>query len=281
MGILDKFKQSEAKFCINCGNKLSRFTWNLDSGASICDDCYKLIPWGRGGECPICKSGILLASSDVLDQEHNEVTCNNCRAIFERASSSIFSALGKWRLIEGDSEYLNKIYTVDDWTRIRNGETPKAGSCPGCNYAVDVKWKEGWGIECEYCGRKLRVEQKQLVEVEFPDKITKTPKYKVIVHSKSIVWPPCCSICLGPVEAFKDRVDNYSLDLVFVSGSKKLSLPDVPYCSSCYNKINKTLFGKEKEGILIWFGSNPDKGIIELYFRNPTYAKMFRELNGC
>ena len=268
-------------FCANCGVKITKKIFDmgkqLDSDTIICDGCYRTNQ-DFGGGCPVCKSDFSLFTNVSSQSVTGNLTvvCKKCGAIFDFKSDSIFS-ISKWKLIEGNSEYLNVALSEDDWKRIRNEEMPKSGVCPGCNYGVDVIWKGD--AECKHCGRKLRIESNQLVEV-VPDEIALIPMYKVILYSKSVIWPPCCSICLGPAEEFKDRVDNFSTELIVYYSSKTLKLPSVPYCSNCYRKIKK-LFGSEHEGISISKKSDPDKGIIIIKFRNPQYAKMFRELNGC
>lgn len=265
MGLLDGLKKN--KICANCGNKV-RFPKRLDSGVIICNGCSGLNNFFGGG-CPICKKDFSLYKISFED-----IICKNCDAKFRVVG------FRKYKLIEGNSEYLNIPFPVADWERIRNGETLKIFICPGCNWVIEEKLKEGSDVECTYCGRKLWVESDQLVEVEPSDEIADSPTYKVILHSKSIRCPPCCSICLGPAEKFKDRVDSYSLELIVYYSSKILTLPSIPYCRSCYHKVNKFI-SFEQEGISISKQSNPDEGIMVLKFRNQHYAKMFRELNGC
>jgi transcription elongation factor Elf1 len=281
-GVLEDEDIAYETFCANCGVKITKKIFDkgkqLDSDTIICDGCYRTNQ-DFGGGCPVCKSDFSLFANVSSQSVTGNLTvvCKKCGAIFDFKSDSIFSI--KWKLIEGNSEYLNVALPEDDWKRIRNEEMPKSGVCPGCNYGVDVIWKDGWDAECKHCGRKLRIESNQLVEV-VPDEIASIPMHKVILHSKSVIWPPCCSICLGPADEFKDRVDNFSTELIVYYSSKTLKLPSVPYCSNCYRKIKK-LFRSEPEGISISKKSDPDKGIIIIKFRNLQYAKMFRELNGC
>ncbi|MCK4347472.1 MAG: hypothetical protein KAW47_02540 [Thermoplasmatales archaeon] len=210
-------------------------------------------------------------------------TCKKCGAKFEYVSLPGKFNGGDWRLIEGDSEYMNKAFSPEDWKRIKNGETPKNSVCPGCNCGIDKNFFKKKEVECPYCGRMLRVESNKLVEVELSDEVSRAPVYKVILHSKTVSWPPCCSICLGPAERFEDRREQYisqgGRDTFSV---KNLTLPNVPYCSSCYSKMEKILtLTPEWGGISIAKESDPDMGVMVIRFRNPQYAQMFRVLNAC
>ncbi|MDF1557769.1 MAG: hypothetical protein P1P80_06270 [ANME-2 cluster archaeon] len=206
------------------------------------------------------------------------IKCKLCNAIFKKITSPSIVTEDCWKLIKGDSKYVGMGLLVKEWKGIRDGKSPDVRVCPGCNCNTNSLYYEGRKIECNYCGRKLIVRGQQLQEVELHE-ITNYPKNKVIIHSKSVVWPPFCSICLGPVEMYKTRTDRSSLNLGIYYQSKTLTLPDVPYCADCHQKVKKMFIGKEQEGIRMSTSSNPNQEIMEIYFRNPTYAKMFRELN--
>lgn len=291
MGIFNmssKHKKVKDMFCANCGKKLI-FYDKWQHPIDICTFCIggnKLL----GGGCPMCKSDFSLVCyyhSNILGIKDQMIgaTCKKCGAKFELVSLPGLTIGGDWRLIEGDSEYLNKAFSPEDWKMIKKGETPKNSLCPGCNCGIDRKFFKKKEVECPYCGRMLRVQSNKLVEVELSDEVSRDPVYKVILHSKTVSWPQCCSICLGPAEEFKEEWDQYINPAGRDSFSvKTLTLPDVPYCSSCYRKISeKKIFTltNECEGISIAQQSDPNRGVMVIKFRNPQYAKMFRVLNEC
>lgn len=289
MGIFNmssKHKKVKDMFCANCGKKLN-FLEKRQQPIDICGPC--IVGNNLLGGCPMCKTDFSLVCyyhSSYLGikvMPMTGATCKKCGAKFEHVSLPGKYNGGDWRLIEGDSEYVNKAFSPEDWKMIKNGETPKNSVCPGCNCGIDKNLEKKKELECPYCGRMLRVESNKLVEVELSDEVSRAPVYKVILHSKSVSWPPCCSICLGPAERFEERFNQY----ISPGGSdsfsvKNLTLPNVPYCSSCYSKTKKILsLTTEQQGISIAKESDPDRGVMVIRFRNPQYAQMFRVLNVC
>ena len=70
-----------------------------------------------GGGCPICKGNGTLTSSDRSTFELS-VECNAC-------GSKIVSYVGlsskRWELVKGNSKYIGKKMTLNDWNKIRKG----------------------------------------------------------------------------------------------------------------------------------------------------------------
>jgi len=65
-----------------------------------------------GGGCPICKGNNTLITKGNLFK--SSVECNKCGSVFK-------SSLGNYELIEGDSKYLGKKMSLDNWKKIRKG----------------------------------------------------------------------------------------------------------------------------------------------------------------
>lgn len=65
-----------------------------------------------GGGCPICKGDNTLITKGNLFKSY--VECNKCGSVFK-------SSLGNYELIEGNSKYLGKKMSLDNWKKIRKG----------------------------------------------------------------------------------------------------------------------------------------------------------------
>jgi len=108
--------------------------------------------------------------------------------------------------------------------------------------------------------------------VEALAQVRKSPTYLVSISTVDSVlsqllpinWPQRCCICLEPVGPF----DFYEIR------EKGVFRLEIPYCKNCRHKVKK-LFGGESQGVSI--GVHPAG--ITLRFRNPLYAKMFRQAN--
>jgi len=114
--------------------------------------------------------------------------------------------------------------------------------------------------------------------------VADSPKYQVNLYPKlsvygsgEISWPPCCVLCLKPV---------MPQDFHEISGSTYIEDPTpglrtikvkAPYCSECYRKA-KGWFHAEKGGIEVVPSGLASQGIA-FRFRNPEYAKLFKQAN--
>jgi outer membrane protein assembly factor BamB len=93
--------------------------------------------------------------------------------------------------------------------------------------------------------------------------ISEKPKFIASIAEQHVSWPGCCCLCCGPVEK-RMVISIKSQRMVY-------SFPNVPYCTSCYQKVKK-LFRPEKPGIEMLASTT-------LVFRNERYWAMFMEAN--
>lgn len=101
------------------------------------------------------------------------------------------------------------------------------------------------------------------------DEIRKDLEFKAMPATGSVIWPNCCCLCCGPVEKHTDlRWD----EMVFMT-REQLTLPNLPYCNACYDKVTK-FFRGENFAVKITKFHPPTLG-----FRNQKYWTMFMEAN--
>lgn len=171
-----------------------------------------------------------------------------------------------------------------------DSEAIKEGECPMCGNRR-LFW-QGLKVYCDFCGSNLKVEQNQLLEETF-EEVTEYGRYEVPLYqpsstkSISLKWPKYCCICLEPI----GEHDFYGVSKAeFVGDHIKTVKLNIPYCKNCRKKVKKLFGRREEEGVwvspyfephVIWdFPKHVgyfDK--ITLRFRNPVYAKMFRQAN--
>lgn len=184
-----------------------------------------------------------------------------------------------------------------------SGETLK--KCPVCGCLDFLKLNKGRLLHCFWCGVNLKFEQNCLVE--FHEEVAESTEYQVYLPSIPRTyttpgggegiplpplrarWPPYCTLCLKSVtsdEFYKISCSLYLPGLgygVEYSYLVKVEIK-IPYCKECRHKIKKWL-SREKEavGILPIVGewTLRDTGVkgYEFRFRNPQYAKLFRQMN--
>ena len=178
-----------------------------------------------------------------------------------------------------------------------SGEIPK--KCPVCGCLDFLKLNKGRLLHCFWCGVNLKVEQNCLVE--FHEEVAEFPEYQVYLPNIPRTyttrgggegiplpplrarWPPYCTLCLKPVTSDEFYKISCAFPLLLGYGIK--IEVKVPYCKECRHKIKKWL-SREKEavGILPIVGGEwtlRDSGVkgYEFRFRNPQYAKLFRQMN--
>jgi len=95
--------------------------------------------------------------------------------------------------------------------------------------------------------------------------IAPAPKFRAGLYQREYIWPACCCLCCGPAEK--------RTTLTKKEGNMTLSMPNLPYCTPCFNKTQK-LFAREKSGVEILKVSP-----TILAFRNEKYWAMFMEVN--
>ena len=113
--------------------------------------------------------------------------------------------------------------------------------------------------------------------------VADSPKYQVNLHPKlsvygsgDINWPQCCVLCLKPIMPGID-FHEISGTRYIDPGTMRTIKVKVPYCSECYHKL-KRIFHREKEGIEVVPSGFEAQG-IGFRFRNPEYAKLFKQAN--
>jgi len=144
------------------------------------------------------------------------------------------------------------------------------------------KFNEGILVRCKWCGVNLKVEQSRLVE--FHEEVTESPEYEVylprqlinIPETWDLNWPLICTLCLKPVASG----DFYKISGT-ATGLTRVATVEVKvsYCKECRSKI-KGWFSSHEEAVSV----EPVVGYVgiegyEFKFRNPQYAKLFRQMN--
>jgi len=158
-------------------------------------------------------------------------------------------------------------------------------------------------VKCYWCGARLKFEDGRFLEEELGG-MARSPHYEVIVRlctlpwdPPRIRWPMSCVLCLKPVTSDDfHEVAGFGL----VSGYGEGGYPEfgtrsvvskvgVPYCSECRRKVKTALWWKrEEEGVSVYPRPASIKRINDrevsvhrcaFWFRNPKYARMFREMN--
>ena len=225
-----------------------------------------------GGVCPVCKQ------RDTLWEDWPGVeyaVCSNC-------GTEYALDYPRAQIVYGESEYLHKQLLDDGWKMVREGKEPFL--CPGCgSQPKDLKkdWKgkfkptEKKKLRCDCCGRDLVVVGNDIAEAPTVD-VVKSPKYEAKVEvAVDYAWPDCCCICLGTPVVW-EPLDIEGSAVVGQYETKVKRTLAVPYCQGCLDKE-----GKSAHGIWAWPIVMPFYGQTGLIarFRNPEYARMFRELN--
>lgn len=234
--------------------------------------------WNKelGGGCPICKSDNTLWA----DWPGDYAVCRNCGAEFTKDI-----ALDRIVMTFGKGQYRHKLLSKDGWKMVREGKEPFV--CPGCGFQPKQLGKDWVGklkedkrrnIQCVYCGRDLLVQGNQITE-EVSDDLAQSPIYMTKVLGRfgkelTIEWPDSCCVCMEPSP---DRIPvsfsgswSYGTGEITQEGTLR-----VPYCETCRAKDGKKLKGIGGQLLVSYFGTD---GVM-LIFRNPKYAREFRELN--
>ena len=141
------------------------------------------------------------------------------------------------------------------------------------------------------CGKKVTAfrcskdpASQRLLEVG--DEVVSSPEYTSVPllpegqlpgtsEKSSIIWPDFCCLCCGPVEKrakLHKKGEKDSFGIVW----NDFSVPDIPYCSNCFEKTKRRFLkkGEEEPGVEIAEVSPPT-----LAFRNEKYWAMFMEAN--
>lgn len=99
--------------------------------------------------------------------------------------------------------------------------------------------------------------------------------------STKINWPQCCLLCLKPVTLLdfykiSGTTDGFWRDLFATDDYVVYAVEvAVPYCLECRRKVKKIFF-REKEGVNV---IPPEGSAMKFIFRNPEYAKLFKQIN--
>jgi hypothetical protein len=243
----------------------------------------------------------------ILEDESGKVREAAVRALGSIGDKRAIKRLSKF-LEYGDTEGAGNIKEAARVALLKINEgkvSIKKGQCPICE--TEYKSWEGRKLRCNYCGADLVVKQNQFLE-EPLEEVTESPKYKVVIaHTEqhdaainlilhrspftshgpiSLVWPTFCCLCLRPVK----KSNFYKISSTVYAGggftttgeyaeySTEYKL-EIPYCKDCRHKVRKFFGHREEEGVSIETGGTASETRVVLQFRNPQYARIFRQAN--
>ena len=276
---VNRCNHCEQPICADCAVVLQPMLY--------CVECAPKVFAGEvGGACPLCKADGTLHYSG---KERDTFLCKNCSAEFTG-----WDECGRSRLVCGKSDYVGKLLITDlGWKVVRDGG--RLFVCPRCSvqqskFTADhpkpEKVKEGTRLTCDNCLVELRVEGGQLVE-EVSEKVASSVKYWAVkwgtpVESIIWTWPSRCCVCLGPAEkagSMRTEFTDPGL-LALLQPQPEMEARGLPYCGSCYKKARGLFSGPDFKFGFVTDRYHKEVGLF-FGFRNPEYARMFRDLNAC